>query len=64
MKICEAQRENSKDWTTGWDDDSSMAYTINKDHVVVYDDIKSMEAKVLLLLVKYSSFSKFTFLFY
>ncbi|XP_014476739.1 PREDICTED: probable chitinase 2 isoform X2 [Dinoponera quadriceps] len=45
-EICATQKENPKDWTIGWDSDSSSAYAINKDHVIVYDDIKSMEAKV------------------
>jgi hypothetical protein len=38
-----------QDWTTGWDNESSTAYAIKKDHVVVYDDIKAMIAKVFLL---------------
>ncbi|XP_032672455.1 probable chitinase 2 [Odontomachus brunneus] len=45
-EICEAQIGNPSDWTTGFDTDSSSAYTINKDHVIVYDDIKSIEAKM------------------
>jgi len=34
------------DWTTGWDNESSTAYAIKKDHVVVYDDRKAIIAKV------------------
>jgi len=38
-----------QDWTTGWDNESSTAYAIKKDHVVVYDDRKAMMAKVFRL---------------
>lgn len=37
-------------WTTGWDNDTNTAYAIKQDHVVVYDNIKSIEAKVFLFV--------------
>ncbi|XP_011156409.1 probable chitinase 2 [Solenopsis invicta] len=45
-EICEALVLYPQDWTTGWDNESSTAYAIKRDHVVVYDDIKAMIAKV------------------
>ncbi|XP_014476727.1 PREDICTED: probable chitinase 2 [Dinoponera quadriceps] len=44
-EICEAQT-SSEVWTTGWDNDTNTAYAIKQNHVVFYDSIKSIEAKV------------------
>ncbi|XP_011142446.1 probable chitinase 2 [Harpegnathos saltator] len=51
-EICEAQTENPKAWTAGWDNETSTAYLINKDHVILYDDVKSIQAKVKYLKEK------------
>jgi len=47
------------DWTTGWDNESSTAYAIKKDHVVVYDDHKAMIAKVFFQYFFYRFRNKF-----
>lgn len=53
-----------QDWTTGWDDESSTAYAIKKDQVVVYDDRKAMTAKVFLIYFSNNSLLlKINFLF-
>lgn len=52
VQICEALVLHPHDWTTGWDSESSTAYAIKKDQVVVYDDRKAMMAKVFLFLWK------------
>ncbi|XP_029162287.1 probable chitinase 2 isoform X2 [Nylanderia fulva] len=44
--ICEALILYPQEWTTGWDNYSSTAYAIKKDHVVVYDDRKAIMIKV------------------
>ena len=33
-------------WTSGWDDTSDTPYVINDDHVIVYDNLRSLKAKV------------------
>ncbi|KAL6259698.1 hypothetical protein P5V15_009613 [Pogonomyrmex californicus] len=45
-EICEALVLYPQEWITGWDNESSTAYAIKKDQVVVYDDHKAMIAKV------------------
>ncbi|XP_043260416.1 probable chitinase 2 [Colletes gigas] len=45
-EICEEIIRNPGNWTTGWDTESSTPYTINDDHVIVYDNPISMKAKV------------------
>ena len=45
-EICEALVLYPQEWTTGWDNYSSTAYAIKKDHVVVYDDRKAIMIKV------------------
>ncbi|EFN82567.1 probable chitinase 2 isoform X2 [Harpegnathos saltator] len=45
-EICEALTKDPKDWSTGWDNDISTAYAIKQDHVVVYDNIKTIMTKV------------------
>ncbi|KMQ93462.1 putative chitinase 2-like protein [Lasius niger] len=49
-EICEALVLYPQEWTTGWDNYSSTAYAIKKDHVVVYDDRKAIMIKVSLSL--------------
>lgn len=49
-QICEALVLYPQEWTTGWDNYSSTAYAIKKDHVVVYDDRKAIMIKVSLSL--------------
>lgn len=38
--------ENSSNWSTGWDADSSTPYAIKEDHVIVYDNPISIKTKV------------------
>lgn len=45
-EVCEALILHPQKWTTGWDNYSSTAYAIKKDHVVVYDDRKAIMMKV------------------
>ncbi|XP_032672454.1 probable chitinase 2 [Odontomachus brunneus] len=45
-EICESLTKYSNDWTKGWDSDTSTAYAIKEDRVVVYDNIKTIMAKV------------------
>ncbi|XP_020278606.1 probable chitinase 2 [Pseudomyrmex gracilis] len=44
-EICETL-SRSQDWTNGWDNYSSTAYAIKTDHVVVYDNVKAIVAKM------------------
>lgn len=45
-EICEEILDNSENWSTGWDNESSTPYAIKDDHVIVYDNPISMRAKV------------------
>lgn len=44
--ICEELITNVQKWTTGWDDNSNTPYIINDDHVIMFDNPKSLKAKV------------------
>ncbi|XP_076680283.1 putative chitinase 2 [Andrena cerasifolii] len=45
-EICEEIVENSSNWSTGWDADSSTPYAIKEDHVIVYDNPISIKTKI------------------
>ncbi|XP_026300868.1 probable chitinase 2 [Apis mellifera] len=45
-EICEELITNVQKWTTGWDDNSNTPYIINDDHVIMFDNPKSLKAKV------------------
>ncbi|XP_026671822.1 probable chitinase 2 [Ceratina calcarata] len=45
-EICEELVNNPSKWRTGWDEISETAYAVNDDKVIVYDDPKSLRAKV------------------
>ncbi|CAL7933263.1 unnamed protein product [Xylocopa violacea] len=45
-EICEELVNNAKDWRTGWDDKSETPYAIKDNHVIVFDNPRSLKAKV------------------
>ncbi|XP_003484989.1 probable chitinase 2 isoform X1 [Bombus impatiens] len=45
-EICEELVSHKGNWTSGWDDTSDTPYVINDDHVIVYDNLRSLKAKI------------------
>ncbi|XP_043513042.1 probable chitinase 2 [Frieseomelitta varia] len=45
-EICEELVSRTNNWITGWDDNSDTPYAVDNDHVIVYDNPKSLKAKV------------------
>lgn len=46
FQICEELITNVQKWIIGWDDNSNTPYIINDDHVIMFDNPKSLKAKV------------------
>ncbi|XP_012274435.1 probable chitinase 2 [Orussus abietinus] len=45
-EVCRELSNRTKEWINSWDDESQTAYAVNGDKVVVYDNPKSIRAKI------------------